>query len=92
MSDHGLEAILLDADQEDWSDKTIAANVLAECCVENGRYNNFGVGVLAVINYLSARYGKPTIDQQQSFRDLHSILNSGGSVDSIMRWMNTQYP
>ena len=49
MSEYGLEAILIDADQNDWSAKQIVARVLADCCVCDGLFNNFQVGLLAVL-------------------------------------------
>jgi hypothetical protein len=55
MSDHGLEAILIDADQNDWSAKQIVARVLADCCVHDGRFNNFRNVVLDGPNHTSRR-------------------------------------
>jgi hypothetical protein len=92
MGDWGLEAILLDADANAYTAKQIAAHVLAECCVTDGKFNNFEVGFLAVIKFLSDRFGDPHIGQQQAFRDLLSILNGGGSFQAIMGWMDTHYP
>jgi hypothetical protein len=92
MGDRGLEAILIDADANNYSAKEIAAHVLAECCVADGKFNNFQVGILAVIRFLSHQFGAPHIGDVQAFRDLLTILDGGGSYPAIMRWMDTHYP
>lgn len=92
MDDWGLEDILLDADAQDTPVKELAARVLAECCVTNGRFNNFQVGLLAVVKFLNDTFGPLGQSQQQSLLDLLSILNSGGSYQAILGWMNTHYP
>lgn len=92
MEDWGLEDILLDADANDTPAKELAARVLAECCVTNGRFNNFQVGLLAVVKFLNDTFGPLGQGQQQSLQDLLSILNGGGSYQAILGWMNTHYP
>lgn len=91
MGEFGLEAILLDAEEKAYSPLELAAHVLAECCVEAGRFNNFEVGFLTVVKFLSDQYGEPRIGQRQMFRDLLAILNTGGALEAIMGWMTTHY-
>jgi hypothetical protein len=92
MEDWGLEEILTDAEQDNLSATEMAARVLADCCVENGKFNNFQVGLLTVLKLLNDTFGPLEQGQQQSIQDLLGILNSGGSYETIMGWMNTHYP
>lgn len=91
MKDYGLEDILIDADTNDISAKELAARVLAECCVEDGKFNKFQVGLLTVLSFLRETFGQLPQGEQQSIRDLVSILDSGGSFQAIMDWMDTHY-
>ena len=88
----GVEAILIDADLNGYTAKEIAAHVLATCCVSGGRFNNFQVGLLAVMKFLSDQFGPPNLGQVQMFRDLLAILNQGGAYQAIMGWLDTNYP
>jgi hypothetical protein len=92
MEDWGLEDILTDADRNDAPATELAARVLAECCVSSGKFNNFQVGLLAVLKYLNDTFGPLKQGQQQSVQDLLCILNGGGSYDAILAWMSTHYP
>jgi hypothetical protein len=49
----GLEDILEAADADDWSASEIVIQVLARCCVEDGRFNNQQARILAVITFLN---------------------------------------
>ena len=49
LVDYGLQDILIEADAADSSSQEIATRVLLECCVENGQFNGFQVGFLAVM-------------------------------------------
>ena len=91
MEKWGLEEILIAADAQNRPAIEIAARVLAECCVTNGRFNNFQVGLLAVIKFLNDVFGPLGQGQEQSIRDLLFILNNGGSFQAIMGWMNSHY-
>src|ERR1700730_11624437 len=73
MQDHGLEDILNDAEAANSPARDIAVRVLAECCVTNGRFNNFAVGVLTVMTYLNQQYGSLGAGEQQAFKDLGDI-------------------
>jgi hypothetical protein len=53
MGERGLEQILIDAEQGSWSATVLATQVLVGCCVTDGRFNNFQVGLLAVMRFLS---------------------------------------
>src|ERR1700736_4563496 len=86
MGEWGLEALLLDADQQNYSAKELAARVLAECCVTDGKFNNFQVGLLTVFKFLNDQFGESSLGQVQQFRDLLGVLNGGGSYSQIMAW------
>src|SRR5436190_20608500 len=58
LVDYGLQDILIEADAADSSSQEIATRVLLECCVENGQFNGFQVGFLAVMAYLNERLGR----------------------------------
>ena len=88
----GLEDVLDEAAVGDWSAQEIAAQVLARCCVEDGRFNNFTVGIFAVATYLNEQFGRLGQGEQQAFRDLLAVLNGGGSLEAIRRWVQTHYP
>ncbi|MBI3406758.1 MAG: hypothetical protein HY040_00175 [Planctomycetes bacterium] len=88
----GLEDILLDAESNNLTPKDIAVRVLCECCVTEGKFNNFQVGLLSVVSYLTESLGPLGQGGQQSFKDLLSILNQGGSAQAVTEWMNTHFP
>jgi hypothetical protein len=83
---------LTEADQNDTPAAEIASRVLAECCIANGKFNNFQVGLLAVLKFLNDTFGSLRQGQQQSIQDLLTILNGGGTIAAIMAWMTTRYP
>ena len=83
---------MIEADAADSSVQEIATRVLVECCVEEGRFNNFQVGFLAVIAYLNERLGRLQMGEQQAFKDLVSILNTSPTHEAIDRWMQTHFP
>ncbi len=91
MSDRGLEEILEEADAGDWPVKRIAAETLARCCVEGGRFNNFQVGFMAVVSYLNDQLGRLGQGEVQALRDLVAVLNNNATVASITGWMDTHY-
>jgi hypothetical protein len=92
MEDRGLEDILNDAEAGDLPAKDIAGRVLAECCVTGGTFNGFQVGLLAVMAFLNERFGSLGQGEQQAFQDLVTILQTQGTLQAIMWWMNTHYP
>jgi hypothetical protein len=53
--------------------------------------DNFQVGLLAVLKYLSDQFRTLGPSDQQTIRDLVSILNSGGTYVAILRWLDTHY-
>jgi hypothetical protein len=92
MEDHGLEEVLDEAESKSWSAKEIAGQVLFRCCVTGGKFNQFYVGLLAVVTYLHEQLGSLGQGEQQAFQDLANILNNQGTLQAIMGWMNTHYP
>jgi hypothetical protein len=92
MEDHGLEDILNESEANDWPAKEIAGQVLVRCCVTNGKFNNFYVGLLAVMAFLNDQFGSLGQGTQAAFQDLASILNKQGTPQAVMGWLNTHYP
>ncbi len=92
MTDDGLEDILEEANEGNWGARQIAITVLADCCVEEGSFNNFQVGFTAVVLFLREQLGPLGAGEEQAFRDLLAILNSGGTIEAITRWVETHYP
>lgn len=90
--DSGLEDILEEADAKRWGAREIAVQVLARCCVEDGRFNNHQVRFGAVVKYLSEQLGSLGPSAQQAYLDLLSVLNTGGQEPAIRAWMRTRYP
>jgi hypothetical protein len=92
LGDYGLEDILLEADAADSSPQEIAIRVLLGCCVEDGRFNGFQAGFLAVMTYLNERLGRLGQGEQQAFRDLANILRTGPTPQAVEGWMRTHFP
>jgi len=92
MESWGLEEVLDEAEANNWSAREIAGQVLARCCVTNGTFNNFHVGLLSVLTFLNDQFGPLGQGAQQAFRDLVSILNNPGTPQAIRGWLNTHYP
>lgn len=83
---------VLEVAQDDgWAPTEIAAQVLFQCCTEDGRFNNFMVGFQAVMIYLNRMEGALPGGGQQAWQDLVAILNSGDGLDAIRGWMQTHY-
>lgn len=91
LDHHGLEDILAQADKENWPAKKIAGRVLFECCLTDGRFNNFMVGFLTVVTYLNEQLGPLGKGEQQAFQDLVSILKNEGTQQAIDRWLDSHY-
>ena len=91
MDEHGLEDILEKADDEDWSSTEIASQVLFQCCVTDGKFNNFQVGLLTVMTFLNVHVKRLGDGEQQAFQDLVSILRIGGTLEAIRGWMKSHY-
>jgi hypothetical protein len=88
MEDRGLEGVLDAAEANDWSVKEIAVQVLAQCCLENGRFNNFHVGFLTVMVFLNEQLRDPG---PQAYKDLAATLNAPGTVEAIREWMDGNF-
>jgi hypothetical protein len=88
----GLEDILDEAEANGWDFREIAAQVLAWCCVEGGRFApRHMIRFRAVIGYLNHLYGPLKQGEQQAWTDLVSILNEGGSLAAVRTWVRTHY-
>jgi hypothetical protein len=92
MDDWGLEEILDDADNGDWPAQEIAAQALTRCCLTNGTFNNFQVGLLTVITFLRDQLPPLGQGEQQAFADLVAILKTAGNLQSIRAWMSSHFP
>jgi hypothetical protein len=84
--DRGLEDILERADTEGWSLKQMTTQVLARCCLTEGKYNGFQVAFLAVMTFLNEQ-GKSPGDQ--AYHDLAQILKTAGTLQAIDRWWDS---
>src|SRR5437879_1209983 len=71
MDDWGLEEILTEANDQNQSATQIAAAVLWRCCCTNGKFNNFQVGLLSVMQYLNEQ--KQNIGPQP-YHDLVAMM------------------
>ena len=89
MDERGLEEILTEANDGSLSASEIAAAVLWQCCCTNGKFNNFMVGFLSVIQYLNEQ--EKDIGTQP-FHDLASMMKAGTTKDAIEKWMATHFP
>jgi hypothetical protein len=84
----GLEDILLQAESHNWSPQEMAAQLLAACCLTDGKFNNFQAGFLAVMTFLNESLVPPG---DQAYRDLAQILKTGGNLSAIRRWMESNF-
>src|SRR5213078_3391899 len=82
----GLEDVLQEAESNHWSPQEMAAQLLARCCLTDGKFNNFQAGFLAVMTFLNERLGPPG---DQAYRDLAQILMTAGNIAAIRRWMES---
>lgn len=92
LTDFGLEDVLADAEEGSWSAKEIACQVLARCCITDGKFNNCMVAFLAVIQYLNEQCGPLGQQAHQAFADLAAVLDNPGTEAAIRRWFDSHYP
>ena len=92
LTEYGLQDILIEADAANSSAQEIASRVLLECCVEDGKFNGFLAGFLAVMTYLNERLGRLKTGEQQAFEDLACILSTSPTLQTVDRWMLTHFP
>jgi hypothetical protein len=90
--DHGLEEILERAQLENWSAQDMAEQVIVRCCVNDGKFNNFAIGVLTVITFLRQQIGPLGRHAEQAVRDLHAILTKEPTRVAIRGWLTVHYP
>jgi hypothetical protein len=93
MGEHGLQDFLLDEVSDDDGPAEIAAKALHRFCVEDGRFNGFLVGVETAIVFLNERMTRPENASQRAvaYQDLKSVLDGGGQISSIERWIESHY-
>jgi hypothetical protein len=89
MDEWGLEEILNEANEQNHSATKIAAAVLWRTCCTDGKFNNFIVGFLTVVQYLREQKGDPGT---QAFQDLASMMKAGTTEPAIDKWMETHFP
>ena len=89
MDDWGLEEILTKANEDNHSATQIAAAVLWRCCCTDGKFNNFHVGLLAVMQYLNEQEERIGT---QPFQDLAAMMKAGTTKEAIGKWMETHFP
>ncbi len=69
----------------------LSTQAIWRLCMTDGKFNNFMVGFLTIMQFLKEQSGKPLVDRTQQFRDLASILNQGGPVEAVRKWVQTHY-
>jgi hypothetical protein len=84
----GLEDILQQAESNNWSPQEMAAQLLAICCLQEGKFNNFQAGFLAAMTFLNEQLDPPG---DQAYYDLAQILKTAGNIDAIRRWMESNF-
>jgi hypothetical protein len=89
MDDWGLEEILTEASEQNHSATQIAAAVLWRCCCTDGKFNNFTVGLLSIMEYLNEQ--EESIGMQP-FHDLATMMKAGTTKEAIDKWMETHFP
>jgi len=92
IEDHGLNDFLIEAEAQEYSVHQFAAQALCQFCLDDdGEFNGFEVGILAVMEFLNERRGRPD-SWQQAMRDLVSLLQKDGTYNALERWANSYYP
>lgn len=89
MDDWGLEEILTEAEKQNHSATQIAAAVLWRFCCTDGKFNNFQVGLHAVVQYLNEQKSDIGI---QPFQDLVGMMKAGTTKEAIDKWLETHFP
>src|SRR5436309_49235 len=86
---HDVDSFELDEVKETDSAAEIAAKALRYFCVQDGRFNNFTVGVVAVMGFLEEHFKGPDhlATQAQAYQGLREILDQGGRHEVILRWV-----
>jgi hypothetical protein len=91
MESHALEELLQEAESGAWPPKQIAGQALFRCCVTDGTFNNFQVGLLSVMTFLNEHLGTLGQGEFQAFKDLVNILKGRATVGAITQWLDTHY-
>jgi hypothetical protein len=92
IKEHGLDDFLIEADAQKYSVQQMAAQALCQFCLDDdGAFNGFEVGILAVMEFLNEQRGRPA-SWQQGMRDLVTILQKEGSYGALAKWVTSYYP
>jgi hypothetical protein len=92
IGERGLNDFLIDhSGNTDVAD--FAAHALLAFCVEDGRFNGFIVGLKTVLQFLGEHLQAPALGtgMKRSLGDLHQVLGSQPTLDSIKQWINSHY-
>jgi len=88
----GLKDFTIDQVGENDSTDLIAAKVLMCFCIDDGRYNNFGSGILLAIQFLDETHRPPQGDQRsRSQKDLRKLLDGGCALEGLLEWIARWY-
>lgn len=86
MEDHDLAGFLQVAEEEDYALAQLAAQALHYFCQDDdGAFNGFEVGLLAVMEFLTEQQGRPQ-GWQQGFRDMVNLLQNGATLEALQKW------
>ncbi len=90
---YDLDAFELKEVGETGSAAEIAAKALRYFCVEDGRFNNFIVGIAAVMSFLDEHMkGEKALNRRAIvYQDLKGVLDQGGQYEAILRWVESHY-
>jgi hypothetical protein len=90
--ERGLADFLLD--QEANADAIdLAARATLHFCVDDGGYNGFEVGAMLCVSFLDEVLPSPPIGpaRARALKDLFVLLNSGPTLESVKRWVESNY-
>lgn len=90
---YDLSSFELDEIKPSDSAQEIAAKALYYFCIEDGRFNNFTAGILAVMTFLGTHCGGPDHlnRRAQAYQDLRTIMGSGARYEAILNWVKCWY-
>ncbi len=93
LGEHGLQDFLIDEVGPTDSPADIAAKAIHYFCIEEGEFNGFFVGLETALQFLneSVRRSGDAAQRHLTFRDLKSILDSGGEIPAIREWIKAHY-
>ena len=88
-----MQDFLIDEVAPTDSPADISAKAIHYFCIEEGQFNGFFVGLETALQFLneSVRRSGDAAQQHVAFRDLKSILDSGGEIQAIREWIKAHY-